>query len=125
MQYFISSNDNCELNKIESYFIFDRHNIDKLKELQTRVTNIINAANDYKKDESRKFDNFLKYVENELGFNFNLEYNYMIVFLANIEREIIKVMSIFEMPKINVNEIKLYFPSEILLFEKIAKNYIK
>lgn len=125
MQYFISSNDNYELNKIESYFIFDRHNIDKLKELQTRVTNIINAANDYKKDENRKFDNFLKYVENELGFNFNLEYNYMIVFLANIEREIIKAMSIFEMPKINVNEIKLYFPSEILLFEKIAKNYIK
>lgn len=125
MQYFISSNDNCELNKIESYFIFDRHNIDKLKELQTRVTNIINTSNDYKKDENRKFDNFLKYVENELGFNFNLEYNYMIVFLANIEREIIKAMSIFEMPKINVNEIKLYFPSEILLFEKIAKNYIK
>lgn len=125
MQYFISSNDNYELNKIESYFIFDRHNIDKLKELQTRVTNIINTSNDYKKDESRKFDNFLKYIENELGFNFNLEYNYMIVFLANIEREIIKVTSIFEMPKINVNEIKLYFPSEILLFEKIAKNYIK
>ena len=60
MQYFISSNDNCELNKIESYFIFDRHNIDKLKELQTRVTNIINVSNDYKKDESRKFDNFFK-----------------------------------------------------------------
>ena len=125
MQYFISSNDNCELNKIESHFIFDRHNIDKLKELQIRVTNIINAANDYKKDENKKFDNFLKYVENELGFNFNLEYNYMIVFLANIEREIIKAMTIFDMPKINVNEIKLYFPSEILLFEKIAKDYIK
>ena len=49
----------------------------------------------------------------------------MIVFLANIEREIIKAMTIFDMPKINVNEIKLYFPSEILLFEKIAKDYIK
>ena len=46
-------------------------------------------------------------------------------FLVDVKIEIQKAHSIFTMPLINVNEIKIYFPSEILLFEKNIKKYLE
>jgi hypothetical protein len=46
-------------------------------------------------------------------------------FLVETKIEIQKAHSIFTMPLINVNEIKIYFPSEILLFQKNIKKYLE
>lgn len=123
MQYYIESKET--LDNPKSFFLFDKQNINKLEEFNARVNLILDNCNNYKKSNKQTFDNFLQLIDNYFSYKHQLNYNELMKFLVETKIEIQKAHSIFTMPLINVNEIKIYFPSEILLFQKNIKKYLE
>lgn len=123
MQYFIESRET--LDNPKSFFVFDKQNIHKLEEFNARVNLIIDNCNNYKKSDKEMFSNFLQLIDDYFSYKHQLNYNELMKFLVETKIEIQKAHSIFTMPLINVNEIKIYFPSEILLFQKNIKKYLE